>query len=89
MQTILLKAGQILFQVINIMIIINILLSWFPTIDRRNPLIQLVHNVTEPILSPFRKFAIFGSLDLSPIFAIIVLEYIVYPLYALLITNIF
>lgn len=55
-----------------IAIFARVILSWFPT-QRSNPLAQLVYLVTEPILAPIRRFVpAFGTLDLSPMIALII-----------------
>lgn len=59
-------------------IIIRVLLSWFPMV-RRNKLIDILYDVTDPLLKPFRRFQIGGpgfALDLSPILALLVLNII-------------
>ncbi|MBI2171122.1 MAG: YggT family protein [Chloroflexi bacterium] len=55
-----------------IAIFARVILSWFPA-QRNNPLAQLVYLVTEPILAPIRRFVpSFGTLDLSPVIAMII-----------------
>jgi YggT family protein len=58
-----------------IAIFIRAILSWF-SIDPRNPLIEALTAVTEPILEPIRRFMPNLGIDLSPMIAIIVLEVI-------------
>ncbi|MFN0095244.1 MAG: YggT family protein [Dehalococcoidia bacterium] len=54
-------------------VIARSLLTWF-SIDPANPLIQLLHRVTEPIIDPFRKvIPNMGMIDLSPMAAILAL----------------
>ena len=47
---------------------------------RPNPLLAnitaLVFQITEPILRPIRRFTTFGSFDLSPMVALILLQFI-------------
>ena len=33
----------------------RVLMSWFPNVDRTNPLIRLVFELTEPVLAPIRN----------------------------------
>lgn len=57
-------------------IIAGALISWVSP-DPRNPIVQAISSISEPILSPFRRFApTLGGLDISPIFAIIALQLI-------------
>lgn len=42
--------------------------SWI-SVGPGNPLVNIVYDITEPILAPFRQFARIGSIDLSPMVA--------------------
>ena len=56
-----------------IAIVARALLSWFP-ISRSNPLIQLVHQITDPLIEPIRRIMPrTGVIDLSPMIVIVVL----------------
>ncbi len=56
------------------LIIIRVLMSWFP-IDTRNEFIRQLYKITDPYLEFFQKIIpSFGMIDLSPILAIMVLE---------------
>ncbi len=52
------------------------ILSYFPNIDRSNPLIQFLHQITEPVLEPLRRLIppIGGMIDISAIVAFIALR---------------
>jgi len=74
-------------EVLEWIIIIRIILSWFMAVNySNNPVIRFVYAVSEPILGPFRRLWFrFGfsqnfMLDFSPVLAFIVLEYIFKPL---------
>ncbi len=87
-QNILLRAGSYLFEFISLMILINIILSWIrPNPD--NIVIKIVYGLTEPILSPLRRFAVIGRIDLSAILAILILRWLIQPLYQMIIIGIF
>ncbi|MDD3013977.1 MAG: YggT family protein [Candidatus Gastranaerophilales bacterium] len=63
-----------LFDLIQLILIIRILLGWFPNINWWNQPFKLLHDVTEPILAPFRRIIPpIGGLDLSPIVAFLAL----------------
>ncbi len=73
-------------KLLDILIFVRILLSWFP-INRNNPLIQLLYSLTEPILAPIRnmirKSPLGGPgmmLDFSPIIAYFFIEVVQYVL---------
>ena len=53
-------------------IIIRVILSWVSP-GAYNPATAIIHSLTEPVLRPFRR-ATFGGIDLSPVFAIILLS---------------
>lgn len=65
---------NILFTALNFAILIRVLISWI-RVDPRNPLIQFLFAITEPILAPFRRIIPpAAGLDFSPIVAFFVLE---------------
>ncbi len=54
-------------------VFIRIMLLWVG-MDTRNPVVIFLHEITEPILAPIRRFIPpMGMLDLSPMMAIILL----------------
>ena len=64
---------QILAIILMVAIFIRIILLWVG-MDTRKPVVILLHEITEPILSPIRRFIPpMGMLDLSPMMAIILL----------------
>lgn len=79
MQTLLIQAIHIFFDLLEKLIFVRIIVSWLP-IGYNNPIMQLLYHLTEPILGPVRemvdKSPIGGGmgLDFSPIFALILLS---------------
>ncbi|WP_173916549.1 YggT family protein [Halobacillus sp. Marseille-Q1614] len=69
---------QLLFTAINIyswILIIYILLSWFPG-ARESSFGEVLAKLAEPFLEPFRKIIPpLGMIDISPIVAILVLRF--------------
>ncbi|HEY7271016.1 MAG TPA: YggT family protein [Dehalococcoidia bacterium] len=59
--------------VLAILIFIRALLSWVPNLNPRNPLIEALIQVTEPILSPIRSIMPRSMFDFSPMVASLVL----------------
>jgi YggT family protein len=54
-------------------ILARVLISWLP-ISRESPLVQLLYSITEPVLGPIRRILpSMGGLDLSPMFAMILI----------------
>lgn len=62
--------------ILEIIIIIRMILTWFPGVN--NSLTDIVYTITEPILSPFRKYFTFRFsgmyIDLSPIIVIFIMR---------------
>ena len=71
---------EVLFQTItiyNFLLIIRILLTWFPNLDTSNPILTNLFAITDPYLNVFRGvIPPIGGLDLSPILAFISLSLI-------------
>ncbi|NEP17759.1 MAG: YggT family protein [Leptolyngbya sp. SIO4C1] len=58
-----------------VLLIIRILLSWFPNLDWSNPVLSALSQLTDPYLNLFRSIIPpLGGIDLSPILAFIVLQ---------------
>ena len=50
------------------------IISWF-SLDPRNPLVEVLDQITEPILSPLRRIVPrIGMIDITPLVAIILLQ---------------
>ena len=57
------------------LLIIRILLTWFPTVEWMNQIQSFLSPITDPYLNIFRSFIPpIGGMDLSPILAILVLQ---------------
>jgi len=59
-------------------IIIRAVISWVNP-DPWNPIVQILHRLTDPVLLTIRRripFAIAGGIDLSPIIAILILYFL-------------
>lgn len=68
------------FDVMSWLIIIRVLLSWIPH-NPKNVFIAFIYDITELILGPIRRIIPpFGGLDFTPIFAIILLDWLIKPL---------
>jgi len=70
---------DILFQILFLAIIGRALLSWFPVRPGNPfyPLALILHQITEPILGPLRRvIPTIGMIDISPIVALFLLQFI-------------
>ena len=69
---------NVLLQTIGIystLLIIRVLLSWFPNLDWSNPILLNLSAITDPYLNFFRGIIPpIGGLDLSPILAFVLLN---------------
>jgi len=65
---------EILTQVLIWAIFIRAILSWFP-ISRDNALVEVIHQITEPVLVPLRRIVpSIGMIDITPMVALILLQ---------------
>jgi YggT family protein len=66
---------DLLFTVLSLAVIARALLSWFDPM-MRYPISQLLVDLTEPIVGPIRRYVppLGGTIDLSPIIALILLQ---------------
>ena len=56
-------------------LIIRVLLTWFPNLDWSNPILSNISAITDPYLNLFRGIIPpLGGLDISPILAFVVLN---------------
>ncbi len=71
---------RLLCEVLTIAIFLRVILSWFSP-GQTNILVNILYQVTEPILAPLRRIIPrAGTLDFSPLVAIILLQLIAYLL---------
>ena len=58
-----------------VVLIVRVLLSWFPNLDWGNPVLNAVSSITDPYLNVFRGLIPpLGGLDLSAIIAFVALN---------------
>ncbi|MEB3288468.1 MAG: YggT family protein, partial [Leptolyngbya sp.] len=67
---ILLQTLSTFLSIYTVLLIIRILLSWFPNVDWFNPPFSVLSQLTDPYLNLFRSIIPpLGGIDLSPILA--------------------
>jgi len=77
------------YQFMVLLLVINCVLSWI-NLDTRNPVAQFVFSITEPILTPVRRYIpTAGGLDFSPVIVILLLSVIGRTISGVLTTLIF
>jgi len=63
-----------LFQIIWLVFLLRILLSWFPNVDWYKQPFKFINDFTEPVFAPFRSIIpSMGGMDFSPIVVFIFL----------------
>ncbi len=81
----LLALAQLLLTLLRIytwVIIIRALISWVSP-DPRNPIVQILGKLTEPVLKPLRRLVpprMTGNIDVSPILAILLIQLVSYTI---------
>lgn len=61
--------------VFSLLLLLRVLLSWFPSLPWENPVLATLASITDPYLNLFRGFIpLIGGLDLSPILAFLSLN---------------
>lgn len=64
-----------LIQLVNLLVIVWCLLSWFPNIKWYDQPFKTLDKIVQPIIAPFRKLIPpIGNIDLSPMIALFVLQ---------------
>jgi YggT family protein len=63
---------QLLFDLYIIVLLARVVLSWVQ-VDPRNPIVNLINQLTEPLLAPIRRrLPQSGGIDFSPLVAFVV-----------------
>jgi YggT family protein len=66
----------LVFTLLTIAVFARAILSWF-NMDPRSPLLQVLDMVTDPIIDPIRRIMPrLGMIDLSPLVAILLLQFV-------------
>ena len=67
-----------LIRVYMILILIRVVLSWVRP-NPNNPFVQVIYNLTEPVLSPIRRIVppLGGTIDISPIILFVIFYVII------------
>ena len=67
---------SILCNVLAMAIFVRALVSWIPNMRQDHPIVKFLFDITEPVLMPFRRvIPNVGMMDLSPLVAMIVLQF--------------
>ena len=67
---------SILFNILSVAILARVVLSWF-NVNPFHPVISVLDQITEPILSPLRRvIPPMGMIDITPIVALLLLQFL-------------
>jgi YggT family protein len=65
----------LLLRLFELALLARIILSWFPNVDRGNPIIRFLYDITEPVLRPIREMLpANGMFDFSPLIVFVVIQ---------------
>ncbi len=63
-----------LLQILQVLILVRVVMSWVVSPASRNPLVEFVRSVTDPILRPIQSvLPSTGPVDLSPMVALLLI----------------
>lgn len=63
-----------LISILIVLIMVRVLITWLPGMDRSNPIVRVLAAIVDPVLAPFRRvLPTFSGFDFSPLLAIIAL----------------
>ena len=66
-----------ILQVFSLLLVIRAVLTWFPQVDRSNPIVNLIFQITEPVLEPVRRvLPPYNGIDFSAM-AVILAIYVI------------
>lgn len=77
-----------LLSVYSLLILVRALLSWFP-VSPYNRFYYLLIKATEPVLAPLRRVIPVQGIDLSPLVAILLINYVIRRIAVYLLSMIF
>lgn len=73
----LLQLLGLLLQLYSFLILARVLMTWIPNLDPYNPAVQMLTQVTDPVLEPARRIIPpIGMIDISPIVVMIVIQFL-------------
>lgn len=83
MEILIIRSIRYFFELLNFLIFVRVIMSWFPR-NGYNKFINVLNQLTDPILEPFRRLSErfglnMGMVDLSPIIALLFLQFIAEP----------
>ena len=68
------KILNLLISIGYILFLVRAVISWVE-VDRENQFVVMLHNITEPVLDPIRKYMPAGTIDFSPMAVLLMLYF--------------
>ena len=68
------KILNLLISIGYILFLVRSVISWVE-VDRDNQFVVMLHNITEPVLDPVRKYMPAGTIDFSPMAVLLMLYF--------------
>lgn len=68
------KILNLLISIGYILFLVRSVISWVE-VDRENQFVVMLHNITEPVLDPIRKYMPVGTIDFSPMAVLLMLYF--------------
>ena len=71
------KVIAAVLQMLTLLIFVSVAISWLSA-DPRNPIVNFIHMVTEPIYRPIRRYTsrIGGPIDFAPMAALLIIMFL-------------
>ena len=74
------QAVTYFFEIVQLLVLIRVILSWVPNIDMYSKPVRLLYNLTDPIMEPVReltaRYLNLGPIDISPIIVLFLLGFV-------------
>lgn len=68
---------RLLLQIFQVILLLRVLMSYFPQIDRSHPIARAIEQVTEPVLAPVRQLLPpQQGIDFAPLVVFVVIFFI-------------
>jgi len=61
----------------SLVLLIRVFITWFPNVDRYNPIVKFMFDITEPVLIPIRRvLPPMQGIDFSPLIVFVIINLI-------------
>lgn len=66
-----------IYSLVSLVLLARVILSWIPNLNPTNPIVNVLHRLTEPVLEPVRRaMPQLGMIDISPIVVFLGLQFL-------------